>query len=387
MTTALETFYHHWPKLVYIVGIVIAALVIDRIVRKASSIFAARQNRIERVWVHAFLDTLGSPLRTLVWILAATIVATLFMHGDEPEMLVRLFPPARNVVVILVLAWYLLVMTLAAQRNMTARARAHGEMLDQTAADAIGKLSRAIICILAALIILQTLGISIGGLLAFGGAAGIAVGFAAQSLVANLLGGLTVYASKIFDIGETIIIPGTKLAGTVERIGWRSTRVLGWDGRPFYVPNSMFNSANLVNHSRLVRREFSERILLRYKDYDKIQSIVRRVNEMLAQRADLNFFSFGFESFGDAALKLHVYAWPQNTPEPSYLPYAEYVRIKQEILMAIADIVIEEGCELIQPFSHVYLRGGEEQHALTGNGMPLPGAPEPPGATGEGLRS
>src|SRR3546814_10370881 len=90
--------------------------------------------------------------------------------------------------------------------------------------------------------------------MAFGGAAGIAVGFAAQTLVANLFGGLTVYAGRIFKIGEDIILPNTKLAGTVQQIGWRATRVLGWDGKPFYVPNSIFNSSNMINHSRLSPR-------------------------------------------------------------------------------------------------------------------------------------
>jgi hypothetical protein len=73
---------------------------------------------------------------------------------------------------------------------------------------------------------------------------------------------------------------------------------------------------------------------------------------------------FRFDSFGDAALKLQIYAWPQNTPEPTFLPYAEFARIKEDVLLTIASIALDEGCELIQPFSHVYLRDEEGQPAV-----------------------
>lgn len=382
LKTTFSGFYAQWPELLYGAIIVVAAVVVNRIVHAVCRIRDKHRNPIERLWLDAFLGALSGPLRMLVWVLAATIVADLFISGHDLPTLAKLFPPTRNVATILIAAWYLLRVTARAEHNI----RERDQPEDKTAFDAIDKLVRALIFVLTVLVVLQTLGISIGGLLAFGGAAGIAFGFAAQSLVANLLGGLTIYASKIFKIGEAIILPGTDLAGDVQGIGWRSTQVLGWDGRPFYIPNSVFNSANLVNHSRLSRRVMSENVLLRYEDFDKVREVVRRGNDMLAERADINFGTFGFDNFGDAALKLHLYAWPQNTPEPTYLPYAEYVRIKHEVMTAIADIVVEEGCELVQPFSHVYLRG-DGSEALTPSGpetgaMDTPAVPNTPASSG-----
>src|SRR3546814_3222774 len=101
------------------------------------------------------------------------------------------------------------------ESNMLAKADSGG--LDTTATDAIGKLALIAIFVTAALVILQTLGFSVAGLLALGGAGGIAIGFAAQSLVANLLGGLTIYASRPFKVGEWIIMSGTEVMG--EEIG------------------------------------------------------------------------------------------------------------------------------------------------------------------------
>src|SRR3546814_6957780 len=103
-------------------------------------------------------------------------------------------------------------------------AKAHDGGLDPTATDAIGKLARIAIFVTAALVILQTLGFSVAGLLALGGDGGIAIGFAAQSLVSYLFGGLTIYACRPFKVGEWIIMSGTDVMCEVQEIGWLSTR-------------------------------------------------------------------------------------------------------------------------------------------------------------------
>ena len=59
------------------------------------------------------------------------------------------------------------------------------EVLDETAIHAFAKLGHLVVLVAGGLMILQALGFSIAGLLAFGGVGGIAVGFAAQDLLAN----------------------------------------------------------------------------------------------------------------------------------------------------------------------------------------------------------
>ena len=89
-------------------------------------------------------------------------------------------------------------------------------------ADATGKLLRASVVITAVLVALQTLGVSVGGVLAFGGVGGIAVGFAARDLLANLFGGLTIYLDRPFRVGDWILSPDREIEGTVIEIGWRT---------------------------------------------------------------------------------------------------------------------------------------------------------------------
>ncbi|WP_258868179.1 mechanosensitive ion channel family protein [Alkalilimnicola ehrlichii] len=130
------------------------------------------------------------------------------------------------------------------------------------------------VIVIAGLVVLQTLGISIAGVLAFGGVGGIAVGFAARDLLANFFGGLTVYLDRPFSVGDWIRSPDREIEGTVERIGWRQTRIRTFDLRPLYVPNSTFNSIALENPSRMSNRRIFETIGIRYNDADKMATIV-----------------------------------------------------------------------------------------------------------------
>src|SRR5690606_12130573 len=173
----------------------------------------------------------------------------------------------------------------------------------------------------------------------FGGMGGIAVGFAAQSLVANLLGGLTIFASRPFKVGEYIIIPGTELMGGVEHIGWRATRLIGFDRKPFYVPNAMFNTQPVINHSRMTSRQISETIHVRYDDIEAVQAIVTDGRAMLASHPGIqhDFFAFNFDSCGESSLKLFLYAFTVSTD------YNDFMDVKEDVLLRLAGIIRGHG--------------------------------------------
>src|SRR3546814_1546740 len=97
-------------------------------------------------------------------------------------LLAEMFPPVRDVATVGIAAWFLIRLARQVRENLHVRAKAQGSDFDETAADAIGKSVTAAIVVIAALVMMQTLGFSITSLLAFGGVAGIALGFAAQGL-------------------------------------------------------------------------------------------------------------------------------------------------------------------------------------------------------------
>lgn len=357
---------HEWSQVVFVGILVVAALILNRIVHWVLAALAKRVHPEKKVWRHAILRALDAPIRVLIWILAIYLAAT-HLLPLRPVVL----GTAIQILVILVITWLLLRVVKHVKNNYSARADTAGGDVDYTAIDAISKLSWAMVLIFAAMTIMQALHVPLSGLLAFGGAAGIAVGFAAQNLVSNLFGGLTVFATRIFKIGEDIVMPGTGLAGTVKKIGWRSTWVEGWDGKPFCVPNSVFNTLTLINHSRMTHRTISENVLLRYEDYDKVAEIVRQGNAVLDAHDEIGYFVFRFASFGDSSLQLAIYAYAQTQA------YAEYMRIKEEVLMAIAGIVRGHGCTMVLPLTHYRHEGGALP--VASDGIEAEGA-QPPGA-------
>ena len=343
-----------WGSIVFAFVIVLSILITNRILSGPIETFIRRAEASRNIWQMAIFGSLNPPVRGVVWIVGLTIVVGYLTRDGEFSLLSRFFPPTRDVAVIGVVVWFLLRAVGKVEAGLMAHARARRREVDPTAADAIGKLIRAAILITAMLVALQSLGFSIAGILAFGGIGGIAIGFAAQGLVANLFGGLTVYASRLFKVGEWIVMPGTEVMGEVQHIGWRATRVMGFDRRPFYVPNALFNTAVLINHSRMTSRRIQEYVHLRYRDFDKVKAIVADANAMLNEHPGIqhDFFVFQMDSYGDYALRLFLYAFTKGTD------YNEYMRIKEDILLRIGEIVHKHGAELAVPTSTVLMPEG-----------------------------
>ncbi len=354
LTESAGNFYSEWAGVAHVFLIIFAVLVINAILHRVIAVLAAHAQAEHHVWRDGLLGSIELPLQGMVWIIGLSIAVRILARNNELSLLSSVFPPTRDVAVIAIVTWFLLRVVGRVERNLRLRAQGMGRELDPTASDAIGKLVRASIVITALLVVMQTLGFSIAGILAFGGMGGIAVGFAAQSLVANLLGGLTVFASRPFKVGEYIILPGTELMGGVEHIGWRATRVIGFDRKPFYVPNATFNTTTVINHSRMTNRRIMETVHVRYRDMEKIPAIVAEANEMLDRHPGIehDFFILRFDSCGDFALKLLLYAFTVSTD------YTDYMCVKEDILLKIAAIVRKHDAELAVPVSNVYMPEG-----------------------------
>ncbi|MBV6272838.1 mechanosensitive ion channel family protein [Alcaligenaceae bacterium CGII-47] len=346
--------YKEWADTILVFGIILLTLIAGMVVGRILGRLARHTDSVRYVWTHGVLVGASTPTKVLIWIVGVSAAATVLVQGDVESILFAVLVPARNVAVIVVVMWGLLRITGSIQLNILARARAQNRELDPTATDAIGKLIRASIVITSILTVMQTLGFSIAGVLAFGGVGGIAIGFAAQSLVANLLGGLTIFASRPFKVGEYIIIPGTELMGGVEHIGWRATRLIGFDCKPFYVPNAMFNTQPIINHSRMTSRRIMETLHVRYSDIDVIHAIANECRQMIGSHPEIkhDFFAFNFDSCGESSLKLFLYAFTVSTD------YNDYMNVKEDVLLRVAQIIRSHGAQLAMPISNVYMPEG-----------------------------
>jgi MscS family membrane protein len=259
--------------------------------------------------------------------------------------------PIRETGVVVSLTWFVIRLVRNYEQALISGAKGAGR-IDRTTAEAIGRLLRIAVLITAALIILQTFGFSLSGVLAFGGVGGIAVGFAAKDLLSNFFGGFFIYTDRPFVVGDWIRSPDRDIEGTVEHIGWRLTRIRTFDKRPLYVPNSTFLSVALENPSRMTHRRIYETIGVRYDDASKVPGIIQQVEAMLRSHPEIDTTQtliVNFNQFGASSLDFFVYTFTNTTD------WVQYHRIKQDVLLQILNIVEQAGAECAFPTTTVHL--------------------------------
>jgi MscS family membrane protein len=170
----------------------------------------------------------------------------------------------------------------------------------------------------AGMLLLSIWEINITPLLASAGIVGIILGLAAQEAIANLIGGVSLYFDDTYKVGDVIVLEGQQ-RGMVTDIGIRSTTVRTPDDILITVPNSVLNSAHLVNETAPKRRKrIRVPITAAYgTDYQKVEEILLEICEEIPFALESPSPRVLFTEFGDSALvfELQVFiAHPNNEP-------------------------------------------------------------------------
>jgi len=315
------------------------------------NIMGQRLERTSNVWDDALFQAARRPVSFLILILGLVWAVQI----SDSYLQSELFSP-QNLELVRKLSFIVLITTFLVQFISLAEARIldklnAGQSSDQTQLDpttlhALAKLIRLAIVISSILVALPTIGIEITALLAFGGVGGIAIGFAAQDLLSNFFGGLMIYLDRPFAIGDWVRSPDREIEGTVETIGWRLTVVRTFDKRPLYIPNAVFNTIVVENPSRMTNRRINEKIGIRYKDSDKMSTIVRDVKAMLENHEDIDATQtliVNFNGYGASSLDFFFYTFTKTTN------WIRFHEVKEDVMLKIVDIVHKNGADFAFP--------------------------------------
>lgn len=307
------------------------------------------------VWDDALIKAARRPAALILWV-AGLAYAGRIVYQQSGATAPDFLAPTRDTLFILAFAWFLLRLIHNASKSALAKNTVTETAIDRTTIDALSKLGRVIVVILAGLAILQTLGFSIAGVLTFGGIGGIAVGFAAKDMLANFFGGLTIYLDRPFVVGEWIRSPDKDIEGTVEYIGWRHTRVRAFNKNPIYVPNALFTTIVVENPTRMTNRRIKETIGIRYQDLDKMAGIVADVKTMLQAHSEIDnnaTLIVNFNQFGASSLDFFIYTFTKTTQ------WVHYHEVKQDVLLKIAAIIRSHGAEIAFPTRTLHIEPAE----------------------------
>ena len=324
-----------------------ALLVLGAVAHLVLGFFFRRLHRIARLseqrWDDVIITALERPLRLLLWLVVLSLAL-------EVQRMVPLLAKAPEQVyytgMVLLFAWFLHRLIAGVEQELLEHKRDLTASTDKATVRATSKLARITLWMIAALMVLQTLGVSVSGLLAFGGIGGIAVGFAAKDLLANFFGSLSIYLDRPFTIGDWIRSPDKQIEGTVEDIGWRLTRIRTFDQRPLYVPNATFSQISVENPSRMFNRRIYETIGIRYQDAAAMAAIVEQVRTMLEQHPDIDLertLIVNFVSFGPSSLDFFIYTFTRTTN------WVEFHKVKQDVLLKVLAIIHDNNADVAFP--------------------------------------
>ena len=341
-------FQENWVFLVF--GIIFAVALGNFIVGRIFKALLVRAEKTPNLWDDALILSLNKPVEWAIWLFGinfAALVTASLTNAEWSDILTK----ANQIAVIVLVAWALLRFLKRAERNVTSKEHLRKPM-DLTTALAIGKLLQASIILTAILVILQTMGYSISGVLAFGGIGGIAIGFAARDILANFFGALMIYLDKPFSVGDWVRSPDQEIEGTIEDIGWRRTVIRTFDKRPLYVPNSVFNTISVENPSRMANRRIYETLGIRYDDISVMSNIVDLVKSMLTEHEAIDnsqTMIVNFDAFGPSSIDFFIYTFTKTTD------WILFHEIKQDVLLKIAEIIEQAGAEIAFPTQTLHL--------------------------------
>lgn len=191
--------------------------------------------------------------------------------------------------------------------------------------------------------VLNEFGFKLSALLGAAGVFGIAIGFASQTSVSNIISGIFLISEKPFMIGDSVQIGNT--IGSIEAIDLLSIKLKTFDGRYVRVPNETMIKTEVINITRYPIRRANISVGVSYKeDISLVLALLADIaaNEPLALQEPAPFLQV--DSFADSGININFGVWTSK----------ENVTIMRNALMIkIKERFNEEGIEI--PYPHVRL--------------------------------
>lgn len=224
------------------------------------------------------------------------------------------------------------------------------EKNDDTIIKLLGTIIKILLWVGAVLLLLSNMGINITSLIAGLGVGGIAIALALQNVLGDLFSSLSIYFDKPFKVGDFVKIGEN--AGTVERIGLKTTRIKTLLGEELVVANSELTKSQLNNFGAMKRRRVVFNVGVTYdtpvEKVKKISHWIKNIIETHAEKTEVN--RIHFSSFGDFSLIFETVYYVNSGD------YNDYMDIQENINIKIMEKFEENNIEIAFPTQTIYLK-------------------------------
>ncbi len=207
-----------------------------------------------------------------------------------------------------------------------------------SAMNIIKVLVNVVVWSVAAILVLDNLGVNVTGLVAGLGVGGIAIGLAAQGIFGDLFAALAILFDRPFRVGDQIKFGDVQ--GDVEAIGLKTVRVRALSGEQVIISNSELLKLQIANQRRIVERRVVLQIGVIYQTTpDQLDAIPAEIEKIIAAREKCRFDRAHFYRFNDSSLDFEIVF---HITEPAYVTLmAERHAVGLGIIRRFAEMGVE----------------------------------------------
>ena len=285
------------------------------------------------------------------WLLAATLIHRIMAaYLGMPLLQRHYYFQLTSISLIIGATWIVWRAVRWSLRRVRSRALAHGHAGTGSLMLLGERIVKAMIFVVGVLAVLGALGFNMSTALAGLGIGGLAIGFGAQTTIANLFGGVSVLADEVFRVGDTCRF-GDRI-GTVEDIGLRSTRIRTEERTLLAIPNGTVATINLENLSRREKILFKTNLGLRPESKpDHVRFVLAEIRRLLYSHPKVETKTVRVRLTDIAGTSLNVevlsYVLTQD--------FNEFTAIREDLLLRIMDVMDDAGGGLAFPSQTLYL--------------------------------
>jgi len=209
--------------------------------------------------------------------------------------------------------------------------------------------AQLILWLILLLLVLDNLGVQITPLIAGLGVGGIAIALATQNILSDVFSSMSILLDKPFEVGDFITVGD--FAGTVERIGVKTTRVRSLSGELIIFSNADLINSRVRNYESLSERRVVFPFGVVYQTpADKLEAIPSMIREIIEPISQTRFDRAHFQKFGESSFVFEVVYFVTNSD------YSLYMDIQQTINLNLCRRFEKEGIAFAYPTRTVYVQ-------------------------------